>query len=585
MFRLGLINPNTDPIHTSSMRDVALETLPDGCEVTGVSPERGPTAIESEADLAVAALEVVRLVRSLPDQDAYLIACFGDPGLDAAREVTDVPVIGTAEAAYKAATLVAKRFGIVTTLPRGIPALEEGLDRHGVRSRCVAVTPLLIPVSEQGSHNPDTTVAIIETGRRIVAEHGAEALILACGGMADVAVRVSEEVGVPVCDGVAFGTMLAYSLWSCGLRTGKSGAYGWPEPIAYTGMPGYATRKVFAAVFFEHGGPEKMLWEQVDDPPCGPQDVLVEVHACGLNHSDLDSRAGTSRWPLPLPWVLGAEFAGRVAQIGAEVEGMAVGDPVTAYQQYACGHCDACTRWRADLCEHFRVFGTDCWGGYGELVCVPARAIIPLRGEDFIAAAAAQTVVSTAWSMVVAVAAVRAGETVLVPSASGGVAGAAVQAARIAGARVIASVGSPEKIEAVRALGADVVFSHRETAVADAVGDATGGRGVDAVIDTTGGPLFADHLAAMAPDGRLVTCGAHAGEVVPLDIVKLFQHGHRILGFRVSTPDEIRTSLGMALDGLIRVPIDRTFALRDAAAAHAYMGERRHVGKIVLVRE
>lgn len=239
MFRLGLINPNTDPIHTSSMRDVALDTLPDGCEVTGVSPERGPSAIESEADLAVGALEVVRLVRSLPDQDAYLIACFGDPGLDAAREVTDVPVIGTAEAAYKAATLVAKRFGIVTTLPRGIPALEEGLDRHGVRSRCVAIAPLLIPVSEQGSHNPDTTVAIIETGRRMVAEHGAEALILACGGMADVAVRVSEEVGVPVCDGVAFGTMLAYSLWSCGLRTGKSGAYGWPEPIAYTGMPGY----------------------------------------------------------------------------------------------------------------------------------------------------------------------------------------------------------------------------------------------------------------------------------------------------------------------------------------------------------
>jgi len=81
-----------------------------------------------------------------------------------------------------------------------------------------------------------------------------------------------------------------------------------------------------------------------------------------------------------------------------------------------------------------------------------------------------------------------------------------------------------------------------------------------------------------------VTCGAHAGEVVPLDIVKLFQHGHRILGFRVSTPDEIRTSLAMALDGRIRVPIDRTFPLRETAAAHAYMAERRHIGKIVLVR-
>jgi NADPH:quinone reductase-like Zn-dependent oxidoreductase len=343
---------------------------------------------------------------------------------------------------------------------------------------------------------------------------------------------------------------------------------------------------VHAAAFLEHGGPEQMLWQQVDDPPCGPQDVLVEVHACGLNHSDLDSRAGTSRWRLPLPWVLGAEFAGRIAEIGSEVEGIAAGDPVTAYQQYACGRCDACSLWRSDLCERFRVFGTDCWGGYGSLVSVPARAIIPLRGEeDFIPAAAAQTVVSTAWSMVVGVAAVRAGETVLVPSASGGVAGAAVQVARITGARVIASVGSPEKIEPVRALGADVVFCHRETRVADAVGEATDGRGVDAVIDTTGGPLFADHLAAMALDGRLVTCGAHAGEVVPLDIVRLFQHGHRILGFRVSTPDEIRTSLGMALDGRIGVPVDRTFPLREAAAAHAYMGERKHVGKIVLVRE
>lgn len=343
---------------------------------------------------------------------------------------------------------------------------------------------------------------------------------------------------------------------------------------------------MFAAAFRAHGGPGKLRWQQVGDPVCGLQDVLVEVHACGLNHSDLDSRAGTSRWPLALPWVLGAEFAGRIAKLGADVEGMAVGDPVTAYQQHACGSCGACTRWRSDLCERFRVFGTDCWGGYGELVVVPARAIIPLRSEaDFVPAAAAQCVVSTAWSMIVGVAGVRAGETVLVPSASGGVAGAAVQAARIAGARVIASVGSPEKIDAVRALGADVVFCYRETTVADAVREATGGRGVDAVIDSTGGSLFGDHLAAMAPDGRLVTCGAHAGEVVPLDIVKLFQHGHRILGFRVATPDEIRDALWMALDGRIRVPVDSTFPLREAAAAHAYMAERRHVGKIVLVRE
>jgi len=339
-----------------------------------------------------------------------------------------------------------------------------------------------------------------------------------------------------------------------------------------------------AAAFREYGGPEVLRWEELDDPVPADDEVLVEVRACGLNHSDLDSRAGTSRWPFPLPWVLGAEFAGVVAAAGAGVEGISVGDPVTAHQQYACGRCPACTRWREDLCERFVVFGTDRWGGYAELAAVPARAVIPLRGEDeCIAAAAAQCVASTAWSMVTRIAAVRAGETVLVPSASGGVAGAAVQAARIAGARVIASVGATEKVEAVRAMGADLVFCYRETSVAEAVSEATEGRGVDVVVDTTGGPRFGEHLAVMAPDGRLVTCGAHAGEIVSLDIIELFRRGHRILGFRVATPDEIRTALGMALDGRIAVPVDRTFPLAEAGAAHAYMAERRHVGKIVLV--
>jgi NADPH:quinone reductase-like Zn-dependent oxidoreductase len=341
---------------------------------------------------------------------------------------------------------------------------------------------------------------------------------------------------------------------------------------------------VHAAAFRQYGGPEVLRWEELADPVPDADEVIVQVRACGLNHSDLDSRAGTSRWPFPLPWVLGAEFAGTVAAVGAEVEGIAPGDPVTAYQQYACGACPACARWRQDLCERFVVFGTDRWGGYAELAAVPARAVIPLRGEDeLVPAAAAQCVASTAWSMVVSVAGVRAGETVLVPSASGGVASAAVQAARIAGARVIASVGAPEKVDPVRALGADVVFCYRETSVAEAVSEATEGRGVDAVVDTTGGPRFGEHLAAMAPDGRLVTCGAHAGEVVPLDVIELFRRGHRILGFRVATPDEIRTALRMALDGRIVIPVDRTFPLSAAADAHAYMDERRHVGKIVLV--
>lgn len=239
VFRLALLNPNTDARHTEAMAEVARETLPMGCEVTAVSPERGPASVESEADSVVAAAEVAALVRELPAYDAYLVACFGDPGVGAARELTEAPVVGIGEAAFQAAVTIARRFAVITTLRRGIPELEDMLDRHGVRNRCVAVEPLDIPVADQGSHNPDTTAAIVATGRRVVAGAGAEALVLACGGMADVAAAVRRDVGVPVCDGVAFGAMMAFSLWRCGLTTSKTGAYGWPEPIAYADMPGF----------------------------------------------------------------------------------------------------------------------------------------------------------------------------------------------------------------------------------------------------------------------------------------------------------------------------------------------------------
>ena len=220
-FRLALLNPNTDERHTVAMGAVARSVLPEGCEVTAVSAARGPTSLESAVDEALASGEVVALLRTLPAHDAYLIACFGDPALDAARELTRAPVIGIGEAAAHAAIAIAKRFAIITTLPRSIPALEESLDRQGIRARCVGIVPLHIPVSEQGGGHGDTTAAIIDAGMGLVLERGAEALILACGGMAEVARAVQERVGVPVCDGVAFGSLLAYSLWRCGLETSK----------------------------------------------------------------------------------------------------------------------------------------------------------------------------------------------------------------------------------------------------------------------------------------------------------------------------------------------------------------------------
>ena len=219
------------------MRAVAAESLGSEADVVALTASRGPSSIESAVESVVAAAEVVSMVEANRDYDAYLIACFGDPGLHAARELTDVPVVGIGEAAYHAACLISSRFAVITTLARGVPELEDSLRRQGIGHRCVAVVPLSLPVSEQGAANPESTAAIIQAGRRAIDEYGAEALVLACGAMASVARGVEGELGVPVCDGVAYGALLAHSLWRSGLRTSKVGAYAWPEPIPYTGMP------------------------------------------------------------------------------------------------------------------------------------------------------------------------------------------------------------------------------------------------------------------------------------------------------------------------------------------------------------
>jgi allantoin racemase len=146
-------------------------------------------------------------------------------------------VVGIGEAAYRAALMVARRFAVITTLARGVPELEEGMERLGVRGNCVGVLPLEIPVARQGGEFPESQEAIIATGAEAVRTLGAEALVLACGAMTATEALVSEQVGVPAMSGVAVGALFAHGLWRAGLRTSKIGSFASPEPIAYAGMP------------------------------------------------------------------------------------------------------------------------------------------------------------------------------------------------------------------------------------------------------------------------------------------------------------------------------------------------------------
>jgi len=235
-FRLALINPNTDGGHTAAMSAAVAEVLPAGAAVSVLEVARGPRSIESSVDATIAAAEVVEAVRSGPPHDGYLIACFSDPGLHAVRELTSAPVVGIGEAAYRAASMVAKRFAVITTLSRSIADLEDAIDACGLARQCVGVLPLEIPVARQGAGFPATTERIIELGRQAVADLGAGALVLACGGMSEVTDAVQSAVGVPATNGVAIGALTAYGLWRAGLRTSTRGAYAPPEPIPYDGM-------------------------------------------------------------------------------------------------------------------------------------------------------------------------------------------------------------------------------------------------------------------------------------------------------------------------------------------------------------
>jgi allantoin racemase len=229
-FRLGLVNPNTTQADTAAMAALARAALPGDAEVLEFTAAAGHASIEGEVEHVDGAVRVLELIASAPGLDGYLVACFDDPGLHAARELATAPVVGIGEAAYRSATLLGRRFAVVTTLPRGVAALEDAVRDHGLAHRCVGVLPLGTEVADQ--RGSDAAAPIAATARRAVQELGADVVVLACGAMAASAEEVAAQIGAPACDGVAFGALSLFALWRCGLRTSKLNAYAPPHGAA-----------------------------------------------------------------------------------------------------------------------------------------------------------------------------------------------------------------------------------------------------------------------------------------------------------------------------------------------------------------
>ena len=339
-----------------------------------------------------------------------------------------------------------------------------------------------------------------------------------------------------------------------------------------------------AVLIREHGGLDRLEWTEVADPTPGPGEVRVALRAMSLNHLDTWVRRGIAGVKYPLPLIPGCDGAGVVDALGAGVAGPPVGTRVALQPGVSCGHCRACLGGEDFLCRHYGILGEHRHGTCAEFVVVPAANVMPIADHlAFESAAALGVVFLTAWHMAVARARIRPGETVLVQAGASGVGSAAVQIAKLLGARVFATVGSRDKVNAVRDLGADEILLYRETDFADDIRRLTGKRGVDVILDHVGGDTWEANIKSLARGGRLVVCGASSGHEVATNLRLLFFKNLAFLGSTMGSKAELLDILAAVERGALRAVVHTVLPLAEVARGHALIEERFVVGKVVLI--
>ncbi|MFZ0733895.1 MAG: zinc-binding dehydrogenase [Candidatus Sulfotelmatobacter sp.] len=333
----------------------------------------------------------------------------------------------------------------------------------------------------------------------------------------------------------------------------------------------------------QFGGPEVLQYENVPDPQLRKDQVLVRVKACALNHLDLWVRKGLPG--VKLPHILGSDIAGEIAEAGEYVTGFTAGQRVIIAPMHYCGHCVKCLAGLQNQCREFTVLGNGVDGGNCELIAVPARNVISIPNSfsfDFVQAASVPLVFVTAWHMLVGLAGVRPGQTVLILGASSGVGIAAIQIAKMFRCRVITTAGSEEKLEKARALGADHGINHYTQKISEEVRKITNKEGVDIVVEHVGAATWDESMRSLKTAGTLVTCGATTGPNVSIDLRHLFARQLRLLGSYMGTMGELREALGHVFAGRLKPVVDRTFPLSEVRAAHEYLEKSQMFGKVVL---
>jgi NADPH:quinone reductase-like Zn-dependent oxidoreductase len=337
-----------------------------------------------------------------------------------------------------------------------------------------------------------------------------------------------------------------------------------------------------AMVLREHGGPDVLRLEDIEVPEPGPGEVRVRVRAVALNHLDIWVRKGGPAFHLAYPHRLGSDIAGTVDAVGPGSSATA-GAKVVVQPGLSCMRCAQCLGGQDNLCRNYRILGENSQGGYAEYIVVPEVNVAPYPERlDFAHAAAGILPFLTAWQMVVRKARVVPGETVLVHGAGSGIGVAAIQIAKLHGARVIATASTDAKLERARALGADDVVNYQTADFAAACRALTNKRGVDAVVEHVGGDVFAASIKAVRNGGRIVTCGATAGFHPAIDLRHIFFRQVEILGSTMGSKSDLLAVLGHIAAGRLEPVVHAVLPLARAADGHRMLEDRSVFGKVVL---
>lgn len=319
-------------------------------------------------------------------------------------------------------------------------------------------------------------------------------------------------------------------------------------------------------------------------PPPGPGEVQIAIGAVALNHIDVWGWRGMAFARRKLPLVVGAEAAGTVVALGEGVTGFREGQVVALYGAETCGTCPACAEGRDNLCENVSgVHGFHIDGFAQDLINMKARLCVAAPdGLDVVSAALAPITFGTVQHMLFDNARLKQGETVLVQAGGSGIGSIAILMAKAIGATVITTVGSADKAEKAKALGADHVINYREERFEGVVRKLTKKRGVDVVFEHTGVDTWTGSLFSLKRGGRLVTCGSTTGITAEINLMQLFQQQYRIFGSFGCTIANLAESMEKMADGSVPPVIDTLIALEDIEKGLERLESRQVFGKIVM---